>query len=156
MNNDDLIILTADIVAAHVSNNNVAIGDIAVLVERVHGALAGLDSSDPSREEAKRTPAVSVRASVKPDHLICLECGSTQKTLKRHLDSAHGLTPQDYRDRYGLPAGYPMSAPNYAELRRGLAKKIGLGRKPKARAPKTATPEAPAKAKNAPAGKRPT
>ena len=135
MNKGDLITLTADIVAAHVSNNSVAVSDIAVLVERVHGALAGLDAPEAGPEAGKRTPAVSVRASVKPDHLVCLECGSKQKTLKRHLDSAHGLIPREYRDRYGLPDSYPMSAPNYAELRRGLAMKFGLGRKPNAATP---------------------
>ena len=131
---DVLVTLTADIVAAHVSNNSVAISDMPQLVRRVHDALAGL--SEPGGEPAapKKEPKVSVRSSVKPDALTCLECGRKQKTLRRHLNTAHGMTPEQYRSEYDLPASYPMTAPNYSERRREMAKSIGLGRKPKAQA----------------------
>ena len=137
MNNEDLITLTADIVSAHVANNNVAISDMAILVQRVHQALAGLGDEQPPAEAA-RTPAVSVRASIKPDHLVCLACGRRQRTLKRHLLTAHGLTPAQYRAEFGLADSYPMAAPEYAEMRREMAKKIGLGRKPGQRPKATA------------------
>jgi predicted transcriptional regulator len=124
----DLVELTADIVAAHVSNNTVAVGDVFNLIEKVHGALCGLSSSGGT-QLAPKEPVVSVRASLKPDYITCMECGRRQKALKRHLQSAHGMTPDQYRADYGLPASYPMVATNYAETRRELAKKIGLGRK---------------------------
>ena len=139
MGNEDLITLTADIVAAHVSNNNVPISDVSTLVQRVHEALAGLGTNAAPAEEAKKSPAVSPRTSIKPDYLTCLECGRKQRTLKRHLMTAHNLTPDQYRSDYGLPATYPMAAPNYADMRRDMAKKIGLGRKRTA-APKAAAP----------------
>ena len=122
-----LIELTADLVAAHVSNNKVAIGDVATLVANVHTAFATLGAPAPEPAPEKKTPAVSVRASVKPDLITCLECGSKQKMLKRHLQTAHGLTPAEYRQQFGLPASYPMVAPDYAQQRSDLAKKIGLG-----------------------------
>lgn len=125
---ETLITLTSDIVAAHVSNNSVAVDDLPVLIQNVYGALSGL-GSEPQTDE-KREPAVSVRSSVKPDHLVCLEDGKKMKMLKRHLMTDHGLTPAEYRARWGLPADYPMVAPDYAEKRRTLAKEIGLGRKP--------------------------
>lgn len=129
MPSEDLAQITADIVAAHVSNNAVAVGDVPNLIQRVHEALSGL--TDPAEEEKKtKEPAVSIRASVKPDYLVCMECGRRQKTLRRHLQSAHGMTPEQYRQDYGLPADYPMTAPDYSEQRREMAKKIGLGRKP--------------------------
>lgn len=127
---EQLITLTADIVAAHVSNNSVSVGDVADLVQRVHGALADLGrQQQPEPAETKRQPAVSPRSSVKPDALTCLVCGSRQTMLKRHLARAHDLTPAAYRDEFGLKADYPMVAPNYAERRRELAVRIGLGRK---------------------------
>lgn len=126
---ETLITLTSDIVAAHVSNNNVAVEDVTNLIQNVYGALAGLGGSAPV-EEARPEPAVSVRSSVKKDHLVCLEDGKKMKMLKRHLMTDHGMTPEDYRARWGLSADYPMVAPDYAEKRRDLAKKIGLGRKP--------------------------
>lgn len=125
---ETLITLTSDIVAAHVSNNSVAVDDVPALIQNVYGALAGLGSA-PQVEE-KPEPAVSIRASVKADHLVCLEDGKKMKMLKRHLMTDHGLTPAEYRARWGLPADYPMVAPDYAEKRRTLAKEIGLGRKP--------------------------
>lgn len=124
-----LIELTADIVAAHVSNNSVAVGDVANLVQRVHGALAGLGQSAQEPEEQKKVPVVSVRASIKPDYIVCMECGKKQRTLKRHLQSAHGMTPDQYRQDYGLPREYPMTAPSYSQQRQEMARSIGLGRK---------------------------
>jgi predicted transcriptional regulator len=125
---ETLITLTSDIVAAHVSNNGVAVDELPVLIQNVYGALAGLGVA-PLAEE-KRDPAVSVRSSVKADHIVCLEDGKKMKMLKRHLMTDHGLTPAEYRARWGLPNDYPMVAPDYAEKRRTLAVQIGLGRKP--------------------------
>ncbi|MBB4859598.1 putative transcriptional regulator [Novosphingobium chloroacetimidivorans] len=129
---ETLITLTSDIVAAHVSNNNVPLDDLPSLITNVYGALAGLGGVEPVQEE-KPEPAVSVRASVKPDYIVCLEDGKKLKMLKRHLMTHYNMTPDEYRQRWNLPADYPMVAPNYAEKRRELAKKIGLGRKPNAR-----------------------
>ncbi len=126
---ENLLALTADIVTAHVSNNDVAAADLPELIARVHGALAGLGVQ--AEPEPELTPAVSIRASVKPDHLVCLEDGKKFQTLKRHLRVDHGLTPDEYRAKWGLPADYPMTARNYSERRQALAKELGLGRKPK-------------------------
>ena len=125
---ETLITLTSDVVAAHVSNNSVSVDDVPALIRNVYGALASLGVSEP--EEERPEPAVSIRASVKPDYIVCLEDGKKLKMLKRHLMTAYGMTPDDYRKRWGLPADYPMVAPEYAEKRRALAKEIGLGRKP--------------------------
>ena len=127
--NEMLITLTSDIVAAHVSNNNVAVDDVTALITNVYGALASL-GQPVVVEEKMPEPAVSIRASVKPDYVVCLEDGKKLKMLKRHLMTHYNLTPDQYRARWNLPADYPMVAPNYAEKRRELAKKIGLGRKP--------------------------
>jgi predicted transcriptional regulator len=135
MNDNDngdetLIALTADIVAAHVSNNSVAVNDLPVLIRNVHGALAGL--TGPSTvPEAKPEPKVPVRSSIKPDYIVCLEDGKKLKMLKRHLMTHYQMTPDQYRQKWGLNADYPMVAPNYAEQRRTLAKSIGLGTKRK-------------------------
>lgn len=126
---ETLITLTADIVAAHVSNNSVSVSDLPTLIANVHGALSGLGAR-PAVAEVAPEPAVSVRASIKPDYLVCLEDGKKLKMLKRHLMTHYGMTPDDYRAKWGLPKDYPMVAPNYAEQRRSLAVKIGLGRKP--------------------------
>jgi predicted transcriptional regulator len=126
---ETLITLTSDIVAAHVSNNNVAVEDVPALITTVYGALSGL-GGNAAKEEEKPEPAVSVRSSVKKDHLVCLEDGKKMKMLKRHLMTEHGMTPDEYRQRWGLGSDYPMVAPDYAETRRDLAKKIGLGRNP--------------------------
>ncbi|HEY8592650.1 MAG TPA: MucR family transcriptional regulator [Sphingomicrobium sp.] len=128
--NAKLTELVADIVAAHVANNTVAVGDVGNLIHQVHSALAGL-KKDPSSVPSAKTAIVSIRASVKPDFIVCMECGRKQKTLKRHLQTAHGMTPDQYRQDYGLTNNYPMTAPNYSEQRKALAKTIGLGRKPK-------------------------
>ncbi|MDF8332597.1 MucR family transcriptional regulator [Novosphingobium cyanobacteriorum] len=126
---ETLITLTSDIVAAHVSNNSVAVGDLATLITNVYSALAGLNQPEAVAEPAPE-PAVSVRSSVKNDHIVCLEDGKKLKMLKRHLATRYNMTPEQYRARWNLPADYPMVAPAYAEKRRELAKKIGLGRKP--------------------------
>ncbi|HEY9579294.1 MAG TPA: MucR family transcriptional regulator [Rhizorhapis sp.] len=128
-----LITLTSDIVAAHVSNNSVAVSDLPLLIHNVHTALSQL-TSPPAAPEVKQEPAVSVRASVKPDYIVCLEDGKKLKMLKRHLMTHYQMTPDDYRLKWNLPADYPMVAPNYAEQRRNLAKKIGLGTKRRRRA----------------------
>ncbi len=126
---ETLITLTSDIVAAHVSNNNVDVEDVPTLITTVHAALASLDGN-AEQEEERPEPAVSIRSSVKKDHIVCLEDGKKFKMLKRHLMTTYGMTPDEYRERWGLPSDYPMVAPEYAETRRELAKKIGLGRKP--------------------------
>ncbi len=123
---DTLIALTADIVAAHVGNNTMALSEIPALIRSVHGALATLGT--PADEPAVRPePAVAIRASIKPDYLVCLEDGRKLKMLKRHLMTQYNMTPEQYRTKWNLPADYPMVAPNYAEQRRTLAKQIGLG-----------------------------
>jgi predicted transcriptional regulator len=126
--NETLITLTADIVSAHVSNNSVAVNDLPQLIQNVHSALNGLGVRTPE-PEAKPEPAVSIRSSVKPDYIVCLEDGKKLKMLKRHLMTHYQMTPDEYRTKWGLNADYPMVAPNYAEQRRTLAKKIGLGTK---------------------------
>ncbi|MDE1915677.1 MAG: MucR family transcriptional regulator [Sphingomonadales bacterium] len=127
MTDETILTLTADIVSAHVSNNTVAPVDLPRLIESVYASLAGLGKEAPVEE--KREPAVSIRSSVKPDALTCLECGTKMKMLKRHLTSDHGLTPAEYRARWSLPADYPMVAADYAARRKELAVRIGLGRK---------------------------
>jgi predicted transcriptional regulator len=138
--NETLITLTSDIVAAHVSNNSVATGELAAVISSVYGALASLGQA-VAVEEKPLEPAVSIRPSIKPDYIVCLEDGKKLKMLKRHLMTHYNLTPDQYRARWNLAADYPMVAPNYAEKRRELAKKIGLGRKPgvkRGRKPKAA------------------
>ncbi|WP_121120161.1 MucR family transcriptional regulator [Croceibacterium ferulae] len=125
---ETLIALTSDIVAAHVTNNRVEVADLPTLIQNVFGALQGLGASEPVEERPE--PAVSVRASIKPDYLVCLEDGKKMKMLKRYLMTQYGMTPDQYRQRWNLPSDYPMVAPEYAEKRRALAKDIGLGRKP--------------------------
>lgn len=126
---ETLVTLTADIVAAHVSNNSVAVSDLPLLIANVHGALAGLGTKQAEPEPKKQEPAVSIRSSIKPDYIVCLEDGKKLKMLKRHLMTHYQMTPEQYRAKWNLPADYPMVAPNYAEQRRSLAKKIGLGTK---------------------------
>jgi predicted transcriptional regulator len=140
----NLITLTADIVAAHASNNSIAPEQIPELIATVHQALAGLGKVQ--EVEARPEPAVSVRSSVKKDHIVCLEDGKKMKMLKRHLMTDHGMSPAEYRARWGLPSDYPMVAPDYAETRRELAKKIGLGRKPGQKRGRQAAPKAQAEA----------
>ena len=118
---ETLITLTSDIVAAHVSNNSVGVDDVPALIQNVYGALASLGVAP--QVEAKPEPAVSVRSSIKNDHIVCLEDGKKMKMLKRHLMTDHGLTPAEYRTRWGLAADYPMVAPDYAEKRRALSRR---------------------------------
>jgi predicted transcriptional regulator len=125
---EHLIELTAGVVSAHVSNNSVAVSDLPTLINNVFTSLAGLGAT-PEPEVVAPEPAVSIRQSVKPDFIVCLEDGKKLKMLKRHLMTHYQMTPDDYRAKWGLPADYPMVAPNYAEQRRALAKSIGLGNK---------------------------
>ena len=129
-NNSDLIELTGEIVAAHVSNNNVAVSDLPDLIQKVHEALKAVTDKQ-SRPEVRqpKTPAVSIKSSVKPDYVVCLVCGSKQAMLKRHLLAAHRLTAAEYRADYGLSESYPLVSPNYREKRSVLAKSFGLGEK---------------------------
>jgi predicted transcriptional regulator len=122
----ELLTLTVDIVASHVSNNGVPVSELPQLIQQVYTALAelGKEAAPPA---AKPQPAVPIRKSITPDYIFCLEDGKKLKMLKRHLKTAYDLTPDQYRERWGLASDYPMVAPNYAEQRRDLAKKIGLG-----------------------------
>ena len=142
MADETLLTLAADIVSAHVSHNSVGAAQLPALIETVYASLASL-GQEPAPVEEKREPAVSIRSSVKPDAIACLECGAKMKMLKRHLGSDHGLTPAEYRTRWHLASDYPMVAPDYAAKRKELALKIGLGRKPGQKlAPKIAEPAA--------------
>jgi predicted transcriptional regulator len=124
-----LVELTAQIVAAHVGKTPTAVADVTALIRTVHASLLGLSAAAPAEKPA---PAVDIKKSVTADKIICLEDGKPFKSLKRHLGSAYGMTPDDYRRKWGLPPTYPMVAPNYAKARSALAKQTGLGRKPKA------------------------
>jgi predicted transcriptional regulator len=138
--------LTAEIVSAYVANNEIALSDVAMLITAVGTQMAKIDTEVEPTAEEKPEPAVPVRRSIQPDHLVCLVCGQPQKVLKRHLAVQHGLTPTQYRERFGLKPEYPMAAPKYVQRRRELALSIGLGRpkKPARRRPKsTARPKPP-------------
>ncbi len=126
---ENLIELTAEIVAAYVSNNDIGSGEIAGLIGEVHAALnrTSAGPAEPAPEPLK--PAVSVRKSVTPDFIVCLEDGKKFKSLKRHLRTHYDLTPEQYREKWGLPKDYPMVAPNYAQARSSLAREMGLGQK---------------------------
>ena len=125
---DTLVALTAEIVAAHVSNNSVTVADIGGLIGSVHASLAKLTTPDEPESAPPQEPAVSIRASIKPEYLVCLEDGAKVKMLKRYLSTHFGLTPDEYRAKWNLPKDYPMVAPNYAARRRELAMEIGLGK----------------------------
>lgn len=125
----ELIDMTAEIVAAYVGHNNVAPDDVSKLIELVHGALEQAASGDGSVEQARPDPAVPVDQSITAEYLICLEDGKKFKSLKRHIRTHYNLSPEEYRERWGLAADYPMVAPNYAKARSRLAKKMGLGQK---------------------------
>ncbi|MEW5729591.1 MAG: MucR family transcriptional regulator [Pseudomonadota bacterium] len=135
-NNSDLLALTTQIVSAHVGNNTVQVTDLPQLINEVYKTLASVGNAPAAPERPQ--PAVPVKKSVTPEYIICLEDGKKLKMLKRHLKTAYNMTPEEYRDRWGLPADYPMVAPNYAQHRSSLAKKIGLGTKPRKRATKRA------------------
>ena len=123
---EDLLALTTEIVSSHVSNNTVAISDVPQLIEQVYKTLSTVGSDGASKQERPQ-PAVPGKKSVFPDYLICLEDGKKLKMLKRHLKTQYDMTPEEYRERWGLPSDYPMVAPNYAKQRSKLAKQIGLG-----------------------------
>ncbi|ASR50931.1 MucR family transcriptional regulator [Blastomonas fulva] len=127
-----LVALTADIVAAHVSNNSIAISDIAGLIGSVHASLSGLGQEAEPEPRPDQKPAVPIRASIKPEYLVCLEDGKQVTLLKSYLRTKFGMTPDDYRKKWNLPKDYPMVSPSYAERRRVLAKEIGLGTKGRA------------------------
>ncbi len=124
----DLLEQTSRIVSAHVSNNTVPVGDLPNLIRQVYGTLASL-GEHPRDPLERPVPAVPVRRSVMPDHIVCLEDGKKLKMLRRHLKSAYNMTPEEYRERWNLPPDYPMVAPNYAAQRSELARRIGLGRR---------------------------
>ena len=128
MAEETILTFAADIVSAHVSNNPVSAADLPGLIQAVYSSLADLGKPAPIID-AKREPAVSIRASVKPEAITCLECGQKLKMLKRHLSTDHNLTPAEYKARWGLNADYPLVAPDYSAKRKELAMKIGLGRK---------------------------
>ena len=134
----DVLALTAQIVAAHVSHNTVDHAELPALIAAVHRALAelGQPSAPVAAPVARPEPAVPVKKSVFPEYLVCLEDGKKLKMLKRHLKTAYDMTPEQYRERWGLPPDYPMVAPNYAKHRSSLAKKIGLGTKPRGGRPR--------------------
>jgi predicted transcriptional regulator len=123
--------LTAEIVSAYVSHNNIASSDLAGLITAVAGQLSKVGVKPQRSPEEKFKPAVSVRRSIRPDHLVCLVCGEPQKMLKRHLATRHELSPAEYRARFGLKPEYPMTAPKYAQQRREVALAAGLGRAPR-------------------------
>lgn len=125
----EILGLTTEIVSSHVSNNPVAANDLPGLIEVVYSKLSALGGPEEVVEDL--VPAVSIKKSVTNDHIICLEDGKKLKMLKRHLMTAYGMTPEDYRAKWGLKPDYPMVAPSYAAKRQQLAKKIGLGRKPR-------------------------
>jgi len=133
---EDLLVMAAEIVASYASNNQMSQGDLPDLIRSVHDTLQGIsggtgDGGPEAAAEAPPAPAVPIDASVGKDAIICLECGKTFKTLKRHLNTEHGQSPADYRARWQLSKDYPLVAPSYSKKRAATAKKIGLGRKPK-------------------------
>jgi predicted transcriptional regulator len=136
--------LTAQIVSAHVEHNAVQADALPGLIEKVYQTLRGVGQTPVEAE--KPVPAVPVKQSVRPDFIVCLEDGKKLKMLKRHLMTSYQMTPAQYRARWGLPADYPMVAPNYAKVRSSLAKKIGLGRKAGTPAPRAAAKRAPQRA----------
>jgi predicted transcriptional regulator len=125
--NTDFIGLTAEIVSAYVSNNTVAPGDIPALINQVHSALLRVSSGQAGPLSEPLKPAVPVKRSINPDFIVCLEDGKKFKSLKRHLRTQYGMTPEQYREKWALAADYPMVAPNYAAARSQLAKQMGLG-----------------------------
>jgi predicted transcriptional regulator len=125
---EELLRMTADVVAAYVSNNALPTQQLGEVISAVYASLRSLDGQQIETKAEPLKPAVPIRKSITPDYLVCLEDGKKLKMLKRHLRSTYGMTPDDYRQKWGLPADYPMVAPNYAEQRSAFAKKIGLGR----------------------------
>jgi predicted transcriptional regulator len=122
-----LIERVSDIVSAYVAHNPVPLADLPKLIEKVHSVLVEIDASGGAEEKPELKPAVSIRKSVTDDHIVCLEDGKKFKSLKRHLRTRYDMSPEQYREKWGLPADYPMVAPNYARQRSDLARKMGLG-----------------------------
>ena len=122
-----LIEMVSDIVSAYVAHNPVPLGDLPKLIEKVHGVLTEIETSGGGEDKPDLKPAVPVRRSVTDDHIVCLEDGKKFKSLKRHLRTRYDMSPEEYREKWGLPADYPMVAPNYARQRSDLARKMGLG-----------------------------
>ncbi|MQA64974.1 MAG: MucR family transcriptional regulator [Alphaproteobacteria bacterium] len=127
----DLLVLTTEIVSSYVANNSVPVEDLPNLARQVYATLVSIGQSTGGGGVERPQPAVPIKKSVHPDYVVCLEDGRKLKMLKRHLKTAFNMTPEEYRERWGLPADYPMVAPNYARQRSSLAKKIGLGTKPR-------------------------
>ena len=127
-NKEEILVLTTEIVSAYLSNNTVATTEVSGLIEQVHKTLSNVSAGGAALADRPQ-PAVPIKRSITPDYLICLEDGKQLKMLKRHLKTAYNMSPEDYRERWGLPADYPMVAPNYAAQRSKLAKEIGLGTK---------------------------
>ena len=125
---DELLKLVTDIVAAYVSNNTVAVGELPAMIKSVHATLGGLAGATASEPQTTQKPAVAIKKSITAEHIVCLEDGKKLKMLKRYLRSRYNMSPEEYRSKWGLPADYPMVAPNYAAQRSEFAKKIGLGR----------------------------
>jgi predicted transcriptional regulator len=123
----DTLLLTGEVVSAYVSNNSVSRGDLLSLIASVHASLSGQASGSVKAKEIELVPAVPIKKSITPDYIVCLEDGKKFKSLRRHLNTSYGLTPEQYRAKWRLPADYPMVAPNYAAARSKLAKKMGLG-----------------------------
>ena len=129
MESSELQELTAKVVAAYVGHNTVSVGDLPSLINNVQTAFRGLGEEKSAPAKAALEPAVSIKKSVTPDYIVCLEDGKKLKMLKRHLRTVYDMTPEEYRVKWGLPAEYPMVAPNYAKARSEMATKLGLGRK---------------------------
>lgn len=125
---EELLHLTTEIMSSYVAHNNVGTQEIAPVIENIYKTLSGL-GAEPDAMMDRPQPAVPIKKSIQPDYLVCLEDGKKLKMLKRHLKTAYNMTPEEYRERWGLPADYPMVAPSYAERRSKLAKDIGLGTK---------------------------
>lgn len=123
----ELLEMTADIVSAYVGNNTVPASDLPAIISSVYHALTGIGSEESSAQATPLEPAVPIKKSIHPDFLVCLEDGRKFKSLKRHLRTRYGMSPDEYRERWGLPKDYPMVAPNYARARSELAKQMGLG-----------------------------
>jgi predicted transcriptional regulator len=134
-NNTNTIELTADVISAYVSNNPVPVSELPSLIAQIHQSLTGLSNGQATTPEEKLAPAVPIKKSITPEYIVCLDDGKKFKSLKRHLKTKFGITPEEYRAKWNLPADYPMVAPSYAAARSELAKKMGLGRKAKAAEP---------------------
>ncbi len=128
LRSDDILKLATEIVAAYVSNNPIPVSEVPAMIKSVHSTLGGLGGGTQGETSSAQKPAIPVKRSVNPDYIVCLEDGKKLKMLKRYLRSNYSMTPEEYRAKWGLPADYPMVAPNYAAQRSEFAKKIGLGR----------------------------